>query len=394
MLSPHAEFSFEEVTIEGKLVVVMRVAKAVSRPVDFRKSAYIRVGSYTKKLQDHPQMQSQLWDKLRSVNFETQAAEMDLHAEQALQILRYTAYFELTGNPMPKDLQGILHFLLEDEVLSWQDNGLFTITNMGALLFAKNLRDFPRLSRKAVRVIQYSGNNRLQMAKEEIGQKGYAVGLEGLHTYIEGMLPSQEIISGALRTKISAFPAIAIREAVANALIHQDFSLSGTGPMVEVFDERIEITNPGTPLVDIMRIVDNPPRSRNERLAALMRRMRVCEEAGTEWDKITIACEMDQLPAPKISVYENNTRVILYSHVPFSNLSMEERRWACYLHTCVKFVQNETATNETLRIRFGLPASSAASISRLIKSATEEGFIKAVDPATSPRYMRYVPFWG
>lgn len=73
---------------------------------------------------------------------------------------------------------------------------------------------------------------------------------------------------------------MAIREIVANALVHQDFTVSGTGPTIEIFANRIEIINSGIPLVDIKRIVDNPPKSRNEKLASLMRRFRICEELG------------------------------------------------------------------------------------------------------------------
>jgi len=68
------------------------------------------------------------------------------------------------------------------------------------------------------------------------------------------------------------YPEIAVRELVANALIHQDFSITGAGPMVEVFGDRVEITNPGEPLIDTLRFIDEPPRSRNEMLASLMRR--------------------------------------------------------------------------------------------------------------------------
>ena len=106
-----------------------------------------------------------------------------------------------------------------------------------------------------------------------------------------------------MREQRTAYPILAIREAVANALIHQDFSITGTGPVVEIFQNRIEITNPGTPLVEITRIIDNPPRSRNEKLAALMRRLRMCEELGTGWDKIVITCELKQLPAPRIELF-------------------------------------------------------------------------------------------
>ena len=143
------------------------------------------------------------------------------------------------------------------------------------------------------------------MLKEDIGGKGYVVGFEGLMKYLQALIPTEEVISGAIREQKTAYPILAIREAVANALIHQDFSITGTGPVVEVFQNRIEITNPGTPLVEVARIIDNPPRSRNEKLAALMRRLRMCEELGTGWDKITISCELQQLPAPRIQLFED-----------------------------------------------------------------------------------------
>ena len=165
--------------------------------------------------------------------------------------------------------EGICHYLDEEFILVKQGNGLYAITNLGAILFAKRLNDFPRLSRKAVRVVQYQGNNRLNMLKEYTGSKGYAVGFEGLLGFIDALLPAAEVINGALREKKTAYPILAIREAVGNALIHQDFSIPGTGPVIEIFDGRIEITNPGTPMVDIKRIVDNPPRSRNEKLLHL-----------------------------------------------------------------------------------------------------------------------------
>lgn len=165
--------------------------------------------------------------------------------------------------------EGICHYLDEESILVKQSNGLYAITNLGAILFAKRLNDFPRLSRKAVRVVQYQGNNRLNMLKEYTGSKGYAVGFEGLLGFIDALLPAAEVINGALREKKTAYPILAIREAVGNALIHQDFSIPGTGPVIEIFDGRIEITNPGTPMVDIKCIVDNPPRSRNEKLLHL-----------------------------------------------------------------------------------------------------------------------------
>lgn len=232
------------------------------------------------------------------------------------------------------------------------------------------------------------------MLRENTMNKGYAVGFESLMTFIEALIPSKETITSALRERNTAYPLLAIREAVANALIHQDFSISGAGPTVELFDSCIEIINPGTPLVDVQRIIDNPPKSRNEKLASLMRRFRMCEELGTGWDKIVISCEDAQLPAPQVELYEENTKVTLYSYKPFSALSLEEKLLACYLHACVQFVQGENMTNSTLRDRFGLPQTSSGSVSRLLKEALARHLIKPFDPEASNKFMKYVPAWA
>lgn len=394
LLSKNADFEFHSLTITDKQVEIMIIARATDRPVMFEKGEYIRVGSYTKKLSEYPAIQAKLWDKFRAIKYEHQLVKSDLDLDEALQLIHYPAYFENKNEVQPANNAEVMHYMLEEGITVKQDNGLYSITNLGAILFAKKLTDFPGIVRKAVRVVQYKGNNRLEMLKEDIGNKGYAIGFEALIKYIEALTPSHETIKGALREKTTAYPILAIREAVANALIHQDFSVSGVSPIIEIFDSRIEITNSGTPLVDIKRIIDNPPRSRNEKLASLMRRMRMCEELGTGWDKIVISCEFQQLPAPKIDLYEESTKVTLFSEVPFSAISHEDRLWACYLHACIKHIQGEQLTNRSLRERFGLKPSSAGSASRLIKDAVDLKLIKPLDPATAPKHMKYIPIWA
>ena len=102
--------------------------------------------------------------------------------------------------------------------------------------------------------------------------------------------------------------SVAVRELVANALIHQDFSITGAGPMVEIFEGRIEVTNPGEPLVATDRFLDSPPKSRNESLASLMRRFRICEERGSGIDKVVSQIELYQLPPPLFEVPPGSTR--------------------------------------------------------------------------------------
>ena len=398
LLSKNAEFEFHSFTMkdnEGteKNITLLIIYKAINQTVTFKKVDYIRVGSYTKKLSDYPQMEVQLWDKIRNSRFEEQFAMQDLLADDALRLLDYSQYFDLKNDPIPTDISGILYYLIEEGLIVKQDNGLYAITNLGAILFAKKLSAFSRLERKAIRVVQYKGNNKLNMLKEDVGTKGYAVGINGLVKYIEALLPSQEIINGAVREAKSAYPMVAIREAVANALIHQDFSVTGAGVIIEIFDSRIEITNPGTPLVDVARIIDNPPKSRNEKLAALMRRLKMCEELGSGWDRITLSCEAMQLPTPRIDIYNENTKVTLFSKIDFFDIPQDDKIWSCYMHACIKYTQGEYLTNSSLRTRFGLEEKSAASISRLIKDTCATGMIKKLED-TAPRYSKYVPYWA
>ena len=394
MLSGNADFSFEQVAMPQGIVGVLIIQKAANQPVTFKKTSYVRIGSYTKKLNEYPAVEAQLWDRLRNERFEERYAKQDLTLTQTLGMLDYNAYFDLMNMQQPTDEKGIAHYMLEEKCIVRLDNGMYAITNVGAVLFAKKLSDFEYIARKAVRIVQYRGNNRLNLLKDELTNKGYASGFEGLIKYIEALLPSEEVINGPLRERRSTYPSLAVREIVANALIHQDFSISGTGPTIEVFDNRVEVTNAGVPLVNIKRIIDNPPKSRNERMAALMRRMNICEELGTGWDKIVLSCEYNRLPAPRIDLFGDSTKVTLYANKPFSSLSAEDRLWACYLHACIKHVEGEYVTNSSLRERFGLSNSSSANISRLIKEAVALKLIKPVDPETAPRYMKYIPVWA
>jgi predicted HTH transcriptional regulator len=208
------------------------------------------------------------------------------------------------------------------------------------------------------------------------------------------VLPANEVIEQALRKSVPMFPELAVRELVANALIHQDLFVTGAGPMVEIFEDRIEITNPGEPLVDTERFVDTPPRSRNEALASLMRRVRICEERGSGIDKVLSQVEWFQLPAPLFEKPDGFTRVVLFAHKPLAAMDRAERVRACYLHACLRYVGREYLTNASLRKRFGIDTRNSAIASRIIKEGIEGGVIVADDPGAAPKLMRYLPAWA
>lgn len=394
LLQPRLDFRIHELTHEGKAVVIFEVPAAGYMPVRFSGEEFIRVGSYKKKLKDYPDKEKALWAFFRHETFETGLARRSATADEVLQLIDYPTFFELLGQKLPENRTGILDRLRRERVIVEAGSEQFDITNLGAILFARRLNQFEALARKAVRVVLYKKTDRIETLKERLGEKGYAVGFEGLLGYINDQLPRNEQIGQALRREVRMYPEIAIRELVANALIHQDFSITGTGPMVEIFADRIEITNPGTPLIDTLRFIDEPPRSRNEALASLMRRLNICEERGSGVDKVISQVELFQLPAPDFQVTSTHTKAVLFAPKKLAQMDQADRIRACYQHACLCWVSNKTMTNATLRQRFGIAEANAAMASRIIRETVEARLIKRSDPESKSRkHAQYVPFW-
>ena len=394
LLKPSIDFRFHEITVDGQRVVLLEIDSAGYLPISFNGTEFVRVGSTTRKLKDFPEKERDLWRLFERIDFEDGIAVERVSGEDVLLRLDYPAYFDLLTTSLPDGRDAILDALKNDRLIEPSKASGFNITNLGAILFARQLNDFPSLSRKALRIIQYRGKGRTNAVREQISNKGYACGFQNLINYLDSILPTDEFIQGALRTINPVFPALAIREIVANALIHQDFFVTGAGPMVEIFEDRIEVTNPGEPLVDTQRFLDTPPKSRNETLASLMRRVRICEERGSGIDKVVFEVELNQLPAPLFEVPPGSTRAVLFAHKPLSAMDGAERVRACYLHACLKYVMSDFLTNTSLRERFGIKASNKAVASRRIREAIDAGMIKPFDKHAARRLMKYVPFWA
>lgn len=323
-----------------------------------------------------------------------QAARERASADDVIALLDTQSFFDLIGLPYPTTREGVLARLAQERLIAKQANG-WLITNLAAILLAKRLDGFsPELARKAPRVVIYEGINKLVTREDKPGMRGYAVGFESLVDFVHSAAPQNRFVEQVLREEVKMFPRQAIRELVANALIHQDFQASGASVMIEMYADRLEISNPGLPPIKVERFIDEY-RSRNERLADLMRRMGICEEKGSGIDKVVDAAEVFQLPAPDFRVGETRTTAVLFAHQDFAEMSKPDRIRACYQHCCLKYVSNQRMSNQSLRERFKLPESKAATVSLVIGATKDAGLIKADESeSTSTRYARYLPFWA
>ncbi|MBL1217853.1 MAG: transcriptional regulator [Planctomycetes bacterium] len=392
-LSPRVHFTIHEGEVEGKHVVVFCVPAASQSPVAFKRVEYVRIGESTTELRQHIAKEREMWSRFDARPFETLSARERLDEADILPLLDFPAYFELIGQPLPENRGSILERLTAERLVEHKPSG-YAVTNLGATLFAKSLSQFERLARKAVRVVVYRGDDRTEIVRQQEGDKGYAAGFSGLVAWLNAQLPQNEPIGQALRTTVPMYPEIAVREVVANALIHQDFTVTGTGPLVEVFRNRVEVSNPGRPIIDPNRL-DIPPRSRNEQLASLMRRMGMCEELGSGIDRVLTAVEFFQLPPPAFIESSNSTRVTLFAYRRFAQMDREERIRACYQHAGLRWITGERMSNSTLRRRFGIEERNYAQVSRVIADTVKAGMIRPDPPdSKARRHAKYAPFWA
>lgn len=366
-------------------------------PSRLRGSAYHLDGMYLMRSGESLVPMSE--DQLRKIFAEgepdwiEQHSRTGLDAEQVIDLLDTQTFFELLDLPYPTARTGVIERLLREKMID-ELNGAYAIRRMGALLLAKRLEEFSDIARKAPRVVVYHGASKLETRLDQIGIRGYAVGFQDLVRSVMAQLPQNEVVEDALRKEMKLVPEIAVRELVANALIHQDFAMSGSSMMVEIYSNRVEISNPGEPVVPVERFIDGYE-SRNERLAGLMRRMGICEEKSSGIDRVIQTAELYQLPAPDFIASQRRTFVKIYGPRDFEEMGREDRMRACYQHCSLKWVMSEIMTNQSLRARFQLPESKSAIVSQVIAAAIEGGLIKLDEKVgTSRKYARYLPFWA
>jgi len=391
-LNPRIEFSIHEFDYEeGKHISLFIVPAAQNRPVTFLHQAYIRVGSITRKLSDFEEKERKIWNN-NNYQLENDIAKSNLSSSDVIRLLSTETYFELMQIPYPSNQDGVIEKFLTEQLIV-KERTDYSITKLGAVLFAKNLNDFGDLSRKSVRVIVYKGRGKIETEREQIFSKGYCVGFENMLDWINGQLPANEMIGRARREDKRAYPEISIRELTANMIIHQNFEEKGF-PIVEIYSDRVAISNPGQPLIVPERFIDEYV-SRNEKMADLMRRAQFCEEKGSGMDKVISNNEEYHLPPINILVDELRTTVTIYAYQKLSEMSRKDKVNATYQHCCLRYMMNEKMTNQSLRERFEVEEKNYPMVSKIIRETIEARLIKEEDPENrAKRYSKYLPFWG
>lgn len=379
---------------EGYSLLFIYIPEQSDKPVHLRGkdiySAYHRSAGQTVKM-SKTQVKS-LIATSQGITFEQQIAKDNLMIDDVLRLLNYRVLFQMLDRDIPQSKDSIIERLVSHNLCK-QIGANWAITNLGAILFANDMKDFPGMLGHEVIVRKYIGVNNRQQEFEQHGIYGYAIGFENLINFIMRNTSIEGI--DVKREEIPTYPRVAVREFVANALVHQDFGITGMPVTIEIFSNRISITNAGAPLNDINRLIDLPPQSRNEQLAKMMFTLGICERRGSGIDRAIAAVEDMFLPPVKFTKSEHHTRVFMFPQKNFKEMSKSEKISACYQHTCLKFEDGEKINNQSIRDRFELSKNDSSIASRIISDTMEAGLIKPADIETaSKKYMTYIPYYG
>ena len=327
----------------------------------------------------------------------------DLHAtvlmsdQEILEFLSLAPIFKMREIPAPSSDEEMLNWLDGQSFIAGHASGGGYITNLGVISAARRLAPIPELARKAVRVIVYDGPDKSRCRNETEGQLGYAIGFQKMFLFVCQILPTNEVIEKALRRRVPMYPEIALREIIANAMIHQDFTVTGAGPMVEIYSDRIEISNPGKllPSKTVDRLIGTPPESRNEKLARSFRMYNIYEERGSGLIKAGKAVEYYGLPPIKFEQGANHFKVTLYAPRTFAQMTSAERINACYQHAVLQYLSSSVLTNKSLRERLKMPEKQRSMVSVLIQEALDKKYIVAANPENkSKKFTEYIPKWA
>lgn len=382
---------------DGSSILLVHVEESATKPVHLRgkglEHSFIRTACSTRKMSNEQLAKALMSSKVEK--YEELDAFSSNSLEEVLSLLDYSEYFDLIGIPKPSNDEKIFQELEKRKLVGFKSD-FYSITNLGVLLAAKDFNKFSGFERRGVRVIIYSDTTRTNAKGEIIGRKGYAIGFSAMLDYIMQNVPSSEVIKDAIRVDVKLYPKVAIREILANALIHQDLYNVSINPKVEIFTDRIEISNPGSlvPNLSLDRIIDNAE-PRNELLSRSMYHLGICEDRGSGIDRALGAIELYNLPPLKFEELPNIFKVTIYSPKAYQDMSPEERVRACYQHCVLKYLANERMTNLTFRKRLKVAKTNHSLVSKIIKQTVDETKIKIGDPSNnSTKFTYYIPSWA
>lgn len=271
-LNPSINFSFEEILINKKRIVVLIIPSAKEIPTAFKEKRFIRIGSAKSNLKDYPKREIQLFKILSSKDDDIQSIPSKY---QNLTFTKLFGYYGSKGIVLKKNT------FIKNLGLKTDENEF----NLLAQLLSDNSH-FP------LRVSIFEGKTKGSnlFSVREFGNNCLLYTLEDILRYgdVLNLIQADEKDRIVERKEVALFDSKAFREAVINAILHNKW-VEGNEPMISVFSDRIEILSRGTlpPTQTMEGFFLGQSIPVNEKLSEIFLQLHISEKSGRGVPKIT-----------------------------------------------------------------------------------------------------------
>lgn len=235
-----------------------------------------------------------------------------------------------------------------------------------------------------IRCARFLGTDRSNIL-DSIDIASYPIlAIEEAIRFIERNTSVKSEIGRIYRTDIPEYPPVAIREAIINAILHADYALKGSTITVAIFDDRIEITNPGGLVFGqtLEKALSGSSIIRNAVIAHTFRELKLIERWGSGLRRIIDACKQRGLEQPRFEERETEFRVTLFNaKLRKASLSEPQEALLTYLKKKKKITTKEAAALWKITPRNALVR---------LKYLVELGLIKKIGTSAKDPHSGYI----
>lgn len=219
--------------------------------------------------------------------------------------------------------------------------------------------------------------------------------IERAYDIVYEEMRKHSVVRGLLREETPEYPPPAVREAIVNALAHRDYRLMGSGVVITMYEDAIEVRSPGgLPAHVTVENIREEQFSRNPRIMDILQRLGFVEQLGSGMDTIFDEMERNLLQEPILEAASRSFTVVLAQQ---SLLSFDDKAWLLTLRDVDLTVEERkvlvmakhqgTITNANVR---GLLSRDREGALRLLRRVIDVGLLELVGERGSARY-RLVP---
>lgn len=300
--------------IDKRHIIVVTVPSGMQQPyyiksMGITEGTFVRVAATTREAERY--MLKELLLEGENESFDQQPAGKTVSKEEVENLC--DKIYDFTAGTLSKKERAALRRPTVNQLISWKllkKEGRSLVASNGFKLLQGTNEDFPDAK---IQCAVFKGNVRGDFLKRQNMEGPLFEQIESAYQFVMRNLPIQSKVKGLFRHDTSLLPESAVREAIANAVCHRSY-LIPRKVQVALYDDRLEVTSPGTLCRDITleKMREGMSSVRNKGIAETFIYMRIVETWGSGIPNIFKAMQESGLPEPVMQDFHGDFRITLY----------------------------------------------------------------------------------